>query len=283
MTTEDLAARRQGGGSSGRLMLWVGLGLGIVAAVLVAVILSGSSDGEKLVAATRVAVVAKQDIPERTRITREMVEVKTYAVGDVDSDAYTTIGQVTNRVTASAVTAGEPIVPAFVSSTTGEGLTFSVSQGMRAVSIGVGEVVTAGGNISPDNRVDIVGVFRIPEGGDVNSIIQVMTGQRPLAPLTAPQDASVTFTILQNVRVLAVAQDLSPEARRPTGDSTQVGSSFDTSAANPRAATVTLEVTPQQAQIMAIADLHGTMRLSLRPFGEDDIVDVIPIVILLDN
>ena len=80
---------------------------------------------------------------------------------------------------------------------------------MRAVSIGVEEVVTAGGNISPDNRVDIVGVFRVPEGGDVNSIIQVMTGQRPLAPLTAPQNASVTFTILQNVRVLAVAQDLS--------------------------------------------------------------------------
>src|SRR5687768_644354 len=104
MATEELAARRQGGGS-GRLMLYVGLALGIVAAVLVAVILSGSGDGEKIVPATRVAVVAKTDIPERTRITREMVEVKTYNVGDVDSDAFTTIGQVTNRVTSSSVAA----------------------------------------------------------------------------------------------------------------------------------------------------------------------------------
>src|SRR5688572_1422525 len=198
MTTEDLAARRQGGGSSGRLMLYVGLALGIVAAVLVAVILSGSGDGKKLVAATRVAVVAKQDIPERTRITREMVEVKTYSVGDVDSDAYTTIGQVTNRVTSTSVTAGEPIVPSFVSSRTGEELTFSADPRMRAVSITVEDVVTAGANISPDNRVDIVGNLRLPEGGAVNSIVQVMTGQRPLAPLTEPQNKSVTFTILQN-------------------------------------------------------------------------------------
>jgi pilus assembly protein CpaB len=282
MATEELAARQQSG-SGGRLMLYVGLALGILAAVLVAVILSDSGDGEKLVPATRVAVVARQDIPERTRITRDMVEVKTYNAGDVDSDAFTTIGQVTNRVTAGRVAVGEPITPSLVSNTTGEGLTFSLNQGMRAVSIAVEEVVTAGGNISPDNRVDIVGVFRVPEGGDVNSIVQVMTGQRPLAPLTAPQDASITFTILQNVRVLAVAQDLSAEARRPSGDSTQVGSAIEASAANPRAATVTLEVTPQQAQVMAIADLHGTLRLSLRPFGEDDVVDVIPIVVLLDN
>ena len=281
MATEELAARRQGGGN-GRLMLYAGLALGIVAAVLVAVILSDSGGGEKVVPATRVAVIAKTDIPERTRITRDMVEVKTYNVGDVDSDAFSTVGQVTNRVTAASVSAGEPITPVLVSNTTGEGLTFSVTQGMRAVSIEVQEVVTAGGNISPDNRVDIVGVFSVPEGGDVNSIIQVMTGQRPIAPLTAPKDANVTFTILQNVRVLAVAQALSPEARRPTNEATAVGTAIEASQANPRAATVTLEVTPQQAQVMAIADLHGTLRLSLRPFGEDDIVDVVPIVVLLD-
>jgi hypothetical protein len=56
------------------------------------------------------------------------------------------------------------------SATAGEGLNFTLRPGMRAVSISVSEVVIAGGNLAPDNHVDVIGVFRIAQGGDVSGI-----------------------------------------------------------------------------------------------------------------
>ena len=43
--------------------------------------------------------------------------------------------------------------------------------------------------------------------------------------------------------------------------------------------TVTLEVTPQQAQILALADSSATLRLTLRPFAEDTRNAVPPFII----
>jgi pilus assembly protein CpaB len=239
------------------------------------------------VPATRIAVAAVGDIPARTRLTPDMVEVQTYSLADVDPEAFTAISQLTNRVTAVEIKAGEVIVPAAVSTSTGEGLNFTVSDGMRAVSIGVSEVVIAGGNLSPDDRVDVIGFFEVAPGGDVSSIIEAFTGEPQLQPLVAPEDATLTFTILQNVRILAVAQDLSLEASEPSGATNEFGAiaerETESNRANPKAATVTLEVTPQQAQAMATADLLGTLRLSLRPFGDDEEVEVNPIILLLKD
>jgi pilus assembly protein CpaB len=258
----------------------------VAAAVLVAILLSsggGDDDaGPARAASTRVAVSVVQDVPARTRLTRELLQVNTYNVEDVDPDSFSSVGQVLNRVTARNITAGEVIVPESVSVTAGEGLTFGVSEGMRAVSIGVSEVILAGGNISPGDHVDIMGMFEVGVAANVNSLIEQLSGKPPTRGVQAADGANVMFTLLQNVRILAVAQELSPEVKEPTGPATRVGAIAESAKANPRAATVTLEVTPQQAQAMASADLLGTLRLSLRPFGDDDDVEVTPIVIRLD-
>jgi pilus assembly protein CpaB len=272
----------------GRLVLFIGLALGVVAAILVALALSNDDGPPQTVQvpATRVAVSAVADIPARTRLTRDMLQVQTYNVADVDPDAFTAVSQVLNRVTATDITAGEVIIPSFVSTSTGEGLTFSVTEGMRAVSISVNEVVTAGGNISPGDRVDILGFFQLGEGSDVASIVEVFTGQPVQQTFEVTPEATLTFTLLQHVRILAVAQDLPPDVAEPSSDAEEAGAiaerETEANQANPRASTVTLEVTPQQAQALATADLLGTLRLSLRPFGEDDVAEVIPIVVLLD-
>jgi pilus assembly protein CpaB len=213
-----------------------------------------------------------------------LLEVQTYNVGDVDPEAFTAVSQLLNRVTATDIAAGEVIVPSVVSATSGEGITFTVTEGMRAVSISVNEVAIAGGNLAPDDRVDIIGFFSVAQGGDVSSIIQEFTGESPLQPLVAPENATLTFTILQNIRVLAVAQDLSAEAAEPSQNATESGAiaeNVERNKANPRAATITLELTPQQAQSMATADLLGTLRLSLRAFGDDEEVEVTPMILLL--
>ncbi len=278
---EEVAARARGEGFN-RLSLLLGLGLGAVAAVLIAVVLTraGNDKSERTVPATRLAVVAAQDIPAHSRLTAAMLKVQSYKIEDVDADAFTTVGQLTNRVTGSAVAAGQVILPAMVSTTAGEGLTFTVSPSMRAISIGVREVVTAGGNVTPGNFVDIVGVFGVSKAGDISPLLAQLTGE-PVGPLFAPEGSTVTFTLLQNVRVLAVAQNLpnEPKASATAQGGTNLAAKVNP---NPGAATVTLEVTPQQAQILAVADLHGTLRLSLRPFGEAGRAPVNPIIVLVD-
>ena len=193
--SDDFAAQRgqsQRGENRGRTVLFLGLLLGVIAAVLVAVVLSsGGSDTTTpiTVPSTRLAVSAKQDIPARTRLTPDMLEVQTYNVSDVDPEAFTAVSQVLNRVTATDIAAGEVVVPAAVSATTGEGLTFSVAEGMRAVSISVNEVVITGGNLSPDDHVDIIGMFDVARGGDVSSLIQQFTGEPQLQPVEVPENA----------------------------------------------------------------------------------------------
>jgi pilus assembly protein CpaB len=269
------------------MALFAGLGLGLVAAIMVAILLSsggGDDNAPAQSANTRVAVSVARDVPARTRLTRELLQVQTYDVKDVDADAFTSTSQVINRVTARNIQAGEVIVPDAVSVTTGEGLTFGLAEGMRAISISVSEVILAGGNIAPGNRVDIIGRFEIGSTTNIGSIVELISGKSQQIRGQPADDAHLILTILQNVRILAVAQDLSPEVRERTGEVTEAGAiaENEVARANPRASTVTLEVTPQQAQSMAAADLLGTLRLSLRPFGDDDDVEISPIIIRLD-
>jgi Flp pilus assembly protein CpaB len=90
--------------------------------------------------------------------------------------------------------------------------------------------------------------------------------------------------LLQNVRVLAVAQELPEETASSNQDSEgEGGSSLLASRSNPSASTVTLEVLPQQAQMISTGDLKGDIRLSLRPFGEESTAPVSPILVPLEN
>jgi pilus assembly protein CpaB len=293
MTTETAGARP--GGNPSRTILFIGLALGVITAILIAIILSGGDDdggSPRVVPATRLAVVARADIPARTRLTREHLEVKTYNIGDVDSDAFTSVNQALNRVTSTEIKAGNPIVPALVSSTAGEGLTFAVEEGKRAISISVSEVVIAGGNLAPGNRVDVIANVDVGAGGairagDVSSFLAQFTGVNR-GPVNAPDGSRLTFTVVQDVRVLAVAQTLPPEVKAPaSGQQGQQSTSFTDTAnvqsttANPGAGTVTVEVTPQQAQVMVTADLTATLRLAVRAFGDSQQVETTPIIIQL--
>ncbi|HEU0073613.1 MAG TPA: Flp pilus assembly protein CpaB [Dehalococcoidia bacterium] len=280
MTIEDVVTRRRGEGGS-RGVLLAGLVLGLVAAILIAIVLSRGNDSGGVGGSGRVAVVAVQDIPARTRITRDMLEVRNYEAASVSAEAFTSASQLVNRVAAVAITAGQPILPVQVSATAGEGLSFAVGAGMRGISISASEVSSAGGNVSPGNHVDIVGVFSVASSSDAGPLIAQLTGE-PFGTLNVTEDSVLTFTLLQDIRVLAVAQTLSGEAADSSGNSGSV-SGIAPRSTNARATTITLEVTPQQAQILALADQQGDLRLSLRPFGDTNKAPVNPIIVPADR
>lgn len=120
--------------------------------------------------------------------------------------------------------------------------------GMRAVTIPVNPQGAAAGFILPGDHVDVLLNYEIgtwlPPGGDVELGAEAGVIRR------------VVDTVLENVKVIALDQALSknPEAKGPA----QV------------AKMITVEVTPQEAKALTMAQSIGQLSLVLRPLGDEE-------------
>lgn len=108
-----------------------------------------------------------------------------------------------------------------------------LSSGMRAVAINIDSQggTTAGGFILPNDHVDVVRTYRDDE-----------------ATKASGSDVVVTQTILSNVRVLAIGQNV----QNKNGEAVVVGSN------------ATLELDPKQAELIILAQRTGQLSLTLR-------------------
>ncbi len=144
-------------------------------------------------------------------------------------------------------------------------------EGKRAVAVGVTEVIASGGHISPGDYVDVIGLFEVYAPTDANGN---PTGSGPRD--TAGKDQGdkpkvyTAVTLLQNIQVLAVAQN--------DDASLQPGSEKKSNGKPDQAKSVTLAVTPEQAEKLTLAENIGELRLSLRPFGDTEERKVTPAV-----
>jgi pilus assembly protein CpaB len=118
----------------------------------------------------------------------------------------------------------------------GLGLAPVIPVGMRAVTVRVSDVVGVAGFVLPGLRVDVLVTGRPPNGSD-----------------------TITRTVLQNILVLSSGTTLQPDAR---------GQPIN-------APTVTLLVTPEQAEILTLAGNEGKIQLVLRN-GADQTVQPTP-------
>jgi pilus assembly protein CpaB len=118
----------------------------------------------------------------------------------------------------------------------------------RALSIAVDTPSSVTGMIQPNDHVDVIGTFRFP-------------GEQQGTTLD-----TVSLTILQNVTVLAVGQQLATSGASAAG-------------ARPRSyPTLTLAVTPKEAEMLVFAQQKGTLMFTLRnptdPYIESDVQSV---------
>ena len=272
-----------------RVYLVLAVVAALIAAVLVFAALNGGSDdggGVNTVATTKV-VVAQQGIPANTRITAEMLEIKFLPTDEVNAEAFTAPSQVIDRVATAEVAAGDQIVPILVSRSAGQGGSFVVQPGYRAISVEVREVVTAGGNLEPGDHVDIIGIFEVADVVAANDLLAVLglpyevtapPGLATGAEGSGNERLVLTMTLLQNVKLLALAQSLTED--------TAGGNAADDPAdaePNPSAATATLELTPQQAQEITWSDEYAILRMDGRAVGDDAVVEVTPVLLRLAN
>jgi pilus assembly protein CpaB len=123
-------------------------------------------------------------------------------------------------------------------------LAASISPGMRAMSVSVKANTMAGGFVSPGDRVDVV-LSYTPSSPDGTSEFSDNVFMR-----------YASQTVLRDIRVLAVDQRTDEDGVAKV------------------AKTVTLELSPEQAEIMSIAVQMGDITLALRRIGEKDDPDM---------
>ena len=148
---------------------------------------------------------------------------------------------------------GEPIVSSAVIKDGSNRMAAQLREGMRAVSIDVKASTGVAGLIAPGDYVDIILNYnsRIKYNGD-DTYIKNM--------IEANFSKTASETIIENVRVLAVDQRMRA-AEETSGKK----------ATMPK--TMTLEVTPKGAEVIAVARKAGTMSLALRRLGDDTVAD----------
>lgn len=234
--------------------------LALVAAVLVFAALSkGGGEEETAAPVTTSVVVVSHDIPARTKLTEEMLEVQQVPPDAALRNGFTATTPLIGQVTRYPLVEGEQMTALKVGPQGQEeddGLSFVIPAGRRALAVSVTEVTGVGGLLLPGDMVDVIVVL---DEGDVGT------------------DKAVT--LLQNIEVLAVAQEaqepLPPAQAAADGETASqetraLGERPEDIEPQPNARTVTLAVTPEETQLLALAQEKGKLVLALRPFGEED-------------
>ncbi len=254
-------------GGSSRTGLLLAAILAVIAGIVALAALNASSGDSKSTSLSgggqAYVVVANQDIPARTRITAGMLQVKELPGNAMLGGAFVDQDLVVGRVARIPIYNGEQLVQDKLASEGSDlGLSYIVPEGMRAMAVGVDKVIGAGGLVRPGDRVDIVGVMDL-DYQDINT-------ERSL-------NVTHAFILAQDVEVLAVEQQLENQISSPgttTGASDSEGDFVDQPDPQPDGTVVTLAIEPEAMTSVLLAEERGTIRLSVRPVGDDEIVDV---------
>jgi pilus assembly protein CpaB len=171
-------------------------------------------------------VIAATDLQVGAKVGDNDIKVVNFPASDLPQGFYQKAAQVTGRGVILPISKGEFILPnKLAAPNAGAGLPSLIPPGMRAVSIKVTDVVSVAGFVLPGTRVDVM-----------------LTGN----PNNSNQQQ--TTTVLENVAVLATGQKLE---RNSQGEPST-------------APVITLLVSPDDAQKLALASSQGKIQLALR-------------------
>jgi pilus assembly protein CpaB len=192
-------------------------------------------------------LVAAADIGLGTTVSGPQLRWQTWPAGAANAnfirknDRPDAIEQLAGSIARQPFSAGEPIREAKLIKAKGSGYMAAIlPSGMRAVSTEISPETGAGGFILPNDHVDVL-----------------LTRRDKEAEKAAGVDVHVSETILTNVRVLAIDQNVEEK----NGQRVVVGR------------TATLELAPNQTETLARARQMGTLSLALRSIVDFDTKD----------
>ena len=218
-----------------KVKTWLPIGLALVLGVLAAKLAKDAVSSRKGGGGTAMVkiVVAKRPIAPGESLSATDIELRSIAAEAPPEGASTEVGALVGRTTQTQLVKGQPVLEAMLASAgSASGLQALVPSGLRAMTIEVNEFSSVAGMVMPGSRVDVISVMQDPHHNE-----------------------SMSRTIVQNVLVKAVGQSTS-SAKDPEKEESDLSKS------------VTLIVTPKQAEAIQLSTLSGRPWLVLR--GEKD-------------
>jgi len=172
-------------------------------------------------------VLSARSLPVGAVVTEKDVKVVGWPGEAVPSGYIRSIKDAIGRGVITPVAENEPLLEAKVSTKdAGGGLPIIIHEGMRAVSVRVDEIIGVAGFVLPGTRVDVM--LTLDKGGD--------------------RSQATTKTLLQNVQTLAAGQSVTRDKE-----------------GKPQTVTViTFLLTPNDAELLALAAKEGRLQLALR-------------------
>ena len=218
------------------IALGIALVLGLIAVFLANSFLLGTQRRAELSGSTKVAVAAVA-LAYGTELTPDKIRFVDFPNSSLPAGSFTSLGALLpegkRRAALLPIQVNEPILASKLS---GEGKGASIAallpDGKRAAAVRINDVSGVAGFVQPNDSVDVL-------------ITRRMVGQ-------ANGDQQLTDVLLQNVRVIAIDQDAQGEDGKPAV-----------------ARTATLEVSPLDAQKLALGQQIGSLSLVLRKPGDD--------------
>ena len=219
-----------------KVLLVLGILLGLLTAFLLYNYFESLQDPGTIAMPHSDVVMAGSTIPAHTRITAEMLEVRSVPVDMVHPEAANDMSLFIGGIARSEIVRGEQVLVSRVYTDERRAtLSYRIPENMRAVSIPVNEVTGVAGYITPGDLVDVIVTL---EDDNIN------------------EGTLTSFTLFQRVMVLAVGE----LPREVEDDESRLVN------------TVTLQVTPEQAEVLAFSHQCGTFYLALRSPADEAVI-----------
>ena len=227
---------------------FLALVVAVIAAVLLYKFLNTLSEKASVEVVKTGVVMASVNIPPNTPITDDMLDIKQLPVEAAHAEAVVNEAAAIGKFSKYEIMAGEQVLYTKLISPEGGGgdgtLAYEIKPGMRAISIGVGNLSGLVGMIRPHNTVDIIAQFQ--------KIEKQADGEEKIIDYTT--------MIAENIKVLAVDDVISQEGKTKNPET---GSAYTS---------VTLQVTVYEAMELSMAEYKGQLRLILRSPLDEDII-----------
>lgn len=185
---------------------------------------------------TEPVVVAAVNMSMAESVTSQHVKVAQWPKGAIPAGAIKTLAGAEGRVVRSAIVAGEPLLESRLApELAGRGgvMAMLVPEGQRGVSIKVDDAIRESGFILPNSRVDVLVSMAKP----------------------GTQGEKIAKVILQDVPILAAGQTVEMRDNKPI-----------------TVTTVTLALTPEQTERLAVAQSEGRITLTTRNLRDNQLV-----------
>lgn len=210
--------------------------IGLLASALVYRVLSEVAANARRDGAETV-VVAVVNMGMAETVTNKHVKLVAWPKSALPSGAVRTLAEAEGRVVRSSIVAGEPLLEAKLApQLSGKGglMPMLIPEGLRGVTIKVDDATKESGFVLPNSRVDVLVSM----------------------PRRAGSQERMSKVILQDVGVLAAGQTVELRDNKPV-----------------TVTTVTLALSPNQAERLALAQTEGKLMLAIRSLRDDTVVE----------